>query len=68
MILSPEETARKLDLEPKYRIRIRPDPNNSGKYTSEQVIVNGYTYLIPVGEYCQVPETVYKILEGKNLV
>lgn len=67
MIPSEEKTLEKLDKEPKYRIRIKPEKENPN-YVTERVFVNGVCYQIPVGEEVEVSKTVYDILIDRGII
>lgn len=67
MIPSEEQTLAKLDKEPKYKIRIKPEKENPN-YVTERVFVNGVCYQIPVGEEVEVAKTVYDILINRGII
>lgn len=67
MIPNEQETLRRLDEEPRHRIKIRRDKNNAS-YVTERVYVNGVCIQIPVGEDIEVPRTVKELLERKEVI
>ena len=67
MLMSEAETKAMLDAEPKARIRIAKDKNNAN-YVTERVFVNGYPYMVEVGEWVDVPQTIADILAEKGVI
>jgi hypothetical protein len=63
-VLSTKEL---LDKQPKFKIRIRKDPNPKAP-NYETVQVNGYTYTIMKGQDVDVPQTVRDILIEAGLI
>ena len=52
-----------LSKQEKIKINVpRPSHIKKGMHYTEQVMINGYPFLIPTGVFCTVPEEVYLIL------
>jgi len=60
-------TKEQLDKQPKFKIRIRKDPDPKMP-NYETVQVNGYTYTIMKGVDVEVPQTVRDILIEANII
>jgi hypothetical protein len=60
----------KLYLAPEEKSRLQSAVENgvTVPWPSETVIVNGYTYVMKRGQECEVPQTVYEILEQAGMV
>lgn len=60
-------TKEQLELQPKFKIRIRKDPDPKAP-NYETVQINGYTYTIMKGVDVEVPQTVRDILIEANII
>lgn len=66
MVAMRENTAKLLAAQPKRTIKLRKGANpKSPNY--ETVQINGYTFMIKLGEEVEVPEEVYNILTRAGL-